>query len=41
MEREKFTVEYKMSVLQDIHANLVGLLSLLLEPNKDMSRLIC
>ncbi|XP_048557309.1 callose synthase 12-like [Triticum urartu] len=40
MEREKFTVEYKMSVLQDIHANLVGLLSLLLEPNKDMSRIV-
>ncbi|KAL5220775.1 hypothetical protein ABZP36_025488 [Zizania latifolia] len=40
MELEKFTVEYKMAVLQNVHAKLVTLLSLLLKPDKDITRIV-
>ncbi|KAM3370692.1 hypothetical protein ACQJBY_018185 [Aegilops geniculata] len=40
IEKELFTVEHKMPVLQNIHAELVALLSLLLEPNKDTSKVV-
>ncbi|KAE8771864.1 callose synthase 12-like [Hordeum vulgare] len=40
MERERFTAEYNMSVLQDVHAELVALFSLLLKPNNDMYEIV-
>ncbi|KAM0864548.1 hypothetical protein ACQ4PT_043856 [Festuca glaucescens] len=40
MHLEKFTVEYKMSVMQNVHAKLVALLSLLLKPNKDITKIV-
>uniref|UniRef100_A0A8I6WIL9 1,3-beta-glucan synthase n=2 Tax=Hordeum vulgare subsp. vulgare TaxID=112509 RepID=A0A8I6WIL9_HORVV len=40
MEKERFTAEYNMSVLQDVHAELVALFSLLLKPNNDMYEIV-
>jgi callose synthase len=38
MKLEKFTVEYKMSELNNVHTKLVALLNLILEPKKDMTK---
>lgn len=40
MSMEKFTVEYKMSVLPNVHAKLVAILSLLLKPEKDITKIV-
>ncbi|XP_017702112.1 callose synthase 12-like [Phoenix dactylifera] len=37
---EKFTVEYKMAVLQKIHAQLIVLLDTLIKPKKDLNKLV-
>ncbi|XP_073007244.1 callose synthase 12-like isoform X2 [Typha latifolia] len=40
MQVEKFTVEYKMSVLPNIHAKLITLLDLLIKPEKDLNKVV-
>ncbi|XP_010919535.1 callose synthase 12 [Elaeis guineensis] len=37
---EKFTVEYKMAVLQKIHTQLIVLLDTLIKPNKDLNKMV-
>ncbi|TVU35570.1 hypothetical protein EJB05_17468 [Eragrostis curvula] len=40
MKLEKFTVEYKMSELKKVYTSLVALLSLILEPKKDITKIV-
>ncbi|POO00070.1 Glycosyl transferase [Trema orientale] len=40
IERGKFTAEYKMSLLQQIHTKLILLIELLLQPKRDISRAV-
>ncbi|KAG2599711.1 callose synthase 12-like [Panicum virgatum] len=40
MQMGKFTVEYKMTELHSVHTRLVTLLSLLLKPTKDVTKIV-
>jgi callose synthase len=40
MKMEKFTVEYKMTELHNIHTRLVALLVLILKPTKDVTKIV-
>ncbi|KAF4348277.1 hypothetical protein G4B88_025031 [Cannabis sativa] len=40
IQRGKFTVEYKMSLLQKIHGKLISLIELLLNPKRDIEKAV-